>query len=134
MFASLLQLAQVEDGALKDKFAPVDLAGLCRTMVELYEPSAAARRQTLCFEGPETLVLQGEKTLLGQLLANLIENAQHHTPEGTAITVSLAQAQGGPLLCVSDTGPGIPEAERARVTHVCTVWTAAEIRRAMVWG
>ena len=117
VFASLLQLAQVEDGALKDKFAPVELAGLCRTMVELYEPSAAARRQTLCFEGPETLVLQGEKTLLGQLLANLIENAQHHTPEGTAITVSLAQAQGGPLLCVSDTGPGIPEAERRRVTQ-----------------
>lgn len=117
VFASLLQLAQVEDGALKAKFAPVDLASLCRTMVELYEPSASSRAQTLRFEGAASLVVQGEKTLLGQLLANLIENAQRHTPEGTQITVSLKATEAGPLLRVTDTGPGIPEPERGRVTQ-----------------
>lgn len=117
VFASLLQLAQVEDGALRAKFTPVDLADLCRTMVELYEPTAAAGGQNLWFGGPASLLVQGERTLLGQLLANLIENAQRHTPRGTDITVTLQDGAEGPLLTVADTGPGIPASEHTRVTQ-----------------
>lgn len=117
VFTSLLQLAQVEDGALRDKFVPVDLAELCRTMVELYEPTATARGQSLCFDGPQHVVLQGEKNLLGQMLANLIENAQRHTPEGTHIKVLLSETEKGPRLSIVDNGPGIPVSEHGRVTQ-----------------
>lgn len=117
VFQSLLQLAQVENGALKAQFVPVDLAKLCRTMVEVYEPSASARAQRLSYEGPESLSLRGEKTLLGQMIANLLENALRHTGEGTAITVTLQPGDPGPALCVTDNGPGIPEAELAKVTQ-----------------
>jgi signal transduction histidine kinase len=54
----------------------------------------------------------GDRTLLGQVLANLIENAMHHTPQGTRITVALSQSETHVDLSVTDNGPGIPEAER----------------------
>ena len=117
VFTSLLQLAQVENGALRASFAPVDLAQLCRTMVEVYEPSAAARNQTVQFTGPQVVQVQGEKNLLGQMIANLIENALRHTPDGARIEVSLQASDTGPQLCVTDNGPGIPQAERTRVTQ-----------------
>lgn len=117
VFHSLLQLTQVENGALKAQFTPVDLAALCRTMVEVYEPSAALRAQTLVYEGPESLKVSGEKTLLGQMLANLLENALRHTGEGAAINVGLGVTEHGVKLIVADNGPGIPEDERGRVTQ-----------------
>lgn len=117
VFTSLLQLAQVENGALRAAFTPVDLAQLCRTMVEVYEPAAATRDQKLRFDGPQTLTVQGEKNLLGQMIANLIENAQRHTPDGSRIGVALRVGADGPTLCVTDNGAGIPQEERARVTQ-----------------
>jgi len=49
------------------------------------------------------------------MLANLVENAIRHTPAGTAITLALAAGPRGPVGTVADSGPGIPEADRARV-------------------
>lgn len=117
VFQSLLQLAQVENGALKEQFAPVDLALLCRTMIEVYEPTAAQREQTLMFDGPSEAIVLGEKNLLGQMTANLIENALWHTDEGAAILVELVPNINGVTLSITDNGPGIPECERNRVTQ-----------------
>ena len=117
VFSSLLQLAQVENGTLKAQFASVDLAELCRTMVEIYEPTAAEREQQLTFGGPESVLVAGEKTLLGQLIANLLENAVNHAGEGATIGVSLSEGAQGVTLSVTDNGPGIPEAEHSKVTQ-----------------
>ena len=117
VFTALLELAQVENGALKAQFAPVDLARLSRTMVEVYEPSAAEKDQALSFSGPEVVMVSGQKTLLGQMIANLLENALRHTPEGAVINVRLAQDAEGVTLEVSDNGPGIPAVEHDRVTQ-----------------
>jgi len=117
VFQSLLQLSQVENGALRAQFAPVDLAGLCRTMVEVYEPAAAQASQTLVYKGPETLTVQGERNLLGQMIANLLENALRHTGEGADIEVLLTQSLDEVKLCVTDNGPGIPVEEHSRVTQ-----------------
>lgn len=116
VFQSLLQIASVESGSPKAHFKPVDLNLLCRTMTEVYEPAAAANNQTLIFEAPaETISVKGDKNLLGQVLANLIENAMRHTPQGSKITVSLAQDAGRGLVEVADTGAGIPVEERENV-------------------
>ncbi|WP_366942634.1 HAMP domain-containing sensor histidine kinase [uncultured Sulfitobacter sp.] len=117
VFQSLLQLAQVENGALKAAFAPVDLAQLCLTMVDVYEPSAQNAGQTIsCDVAPDVQVM-GEKNLLGQMIANLLENALRHSGTGSKISLSLVCRAGTAELTVADTGPGIPEEERARVVQ-----------------
>ncbi|MGX0876848.1 signal transduction histidine kinase [Roseovarius sp. MBR-154] len=114
IFHALLQLAQIESGSPRAGFTPVDLSDLCRTLCDVYDPSITENGQTLTSalpDGPMRPVI-GDRTLLGQVLANLIENAMHHTPRGTVITVALSQTAQHVDLSVTDTGPGIPEAER----------------------
>ncbi|MEP1793044.1 HAMP domain-containing sensor histidine kinase [Parasphingorhabdus sp.] len=117
VFQSLLQLAQVENGALKSQFAPVDVAQLCRTMVEVYEPTAHGAGQSLTCDAPETLFISGEKNLLGQVVANLLENALRHSGEGSDISLVLRAVGQEVVLSIADNGPGIPQEEWGRVTQ-----------------
>jgi len=117
VFHALLQIAQVEAGTPRSRFATVDLAQLCRTFHEVFEPSAAENGQSLTLDLPadaDTIPVTGDRNLLGQAVANLIENAMRHTPSGTAITLGASNGSH-PVLWVADTGPGIPEPERGLV-------------------
>jgi signal transduction histidine kinase len=116
VFHGLLRIAQIEGGGARVAFAPVDLNALASGIAELYGPDAEAadRRLTLDLAAPP-LIVSGERGLLGQALANLIENALRHTQGGTAITLRTARENGGAVLEVADRGPGIPEAEREKV-------------------
>ncbi|WP_375553768.1 sensor histidine kinase [Roseovarius mucosus] len=114
IFHALLQLSQIESGSPRGRFAPVDLSELCQTLCDVYDPATAENGQMLICALPDAPVrpVMGDRTLLGQVLANLIENAMHHTPQGTRITVALSEAETHIDLSVTDNGPGIPEAER----------------------
>ncbi|GGA26819.1 HAMP domain-containing sensor histidine kinase [Neptunicoccus cionae] len=116
-FQSLLQIAQIEGGSPKSRFAPVDLAKLAATLVEVYEPSAEETGHHLTIEAPadHRFEVMGDKALLGQVLANLIENALRHTPEGTPVNIRLERSEADIVLSVADKGPGIPEQERDNV-------------------
>jgi signal transduction histidine kinase len=117
VFQSLLQIAQIEGGSPKARFAPVDLAAVLGTFIEIYEPAAEDSGHALHLaplpEGPVTVT--GDRTLMGQAVANLIENALRHTPAGTRIDIGLSRQAGRVVLSVADTGPGIPAAERDKV-------------------
>lgn len=121
VFRALLQIAQIEGGGAQDRFGPVDLVAVARRIAELYEPSAEDRGDAFVIDLPEgPLTVTGDGDLIGQALANLIENALRHTPPGGEIRVAVeAPGQGasgrGARLGVSDTGPGIPEGERDKV-------------------
>jgi signal transduction histidine kinase len=115
VFHALLQIAQIETGSPRARFGPVDLLDLCTTVCELYEPAAAEAGHPLAFPPPEgaPMTVHGDRTLLGQVLANLIENALRHTPPGTPVTLGLGRQEDGRIvLGVADEGPGVPEAER----------------------
>ncbi|EAQ25557.1 sensor histidine kinase [Roseovarius sp. 217] len=114
IFHALLQLAQIESGSPRARFAAVDLSELCQTLCDVYEPAIAENGQTLICALPDAPMrpVMGDRTLLGQVLANLIENAMHHTPQGTTISIALSQSETHVDLSVTDNGPGIPEAER----------------------
>ena len=115
-FQSLLQIAQIEGGSPQSRFVPVDLARIARTFVEIYEPTAEDARRTLTCSVPDgPIMVMGDKALLGQLFANLIENAMRHTPEGSPIEVSVERSGDGARIVVADRGPGIPAAERGNV-------------------
>lgn len=116
-FQSLLQIAQIEGGSPKNRFQPIDLGALAATFVEVYEPSAeeSGHSLTLCYIHTDKIEVLGDKALLGQVLANLIENALRHTPIGSKIELSLRRFGSKVGLSISDDGPGIPESEREKV-------------------
>lgn len=116
VFQALLQIAQIEGGSPAAGFAPVDLGEVARRIGELYEPAAEDAGHHLALEIDEAAaVVEGDGSLIGQAIANLLENAIRHTPGGSRITLSVRAAGTGPELAVTDTGPGIPEAERGQV-------------------
>ncbi len=116
VFHALLQIAQIEGGGARAGFVSVDLARTAAEITELYTPSAeeSGRRIGLtCPEGPA--LVSGNKGLIGQALANLIENALRHTPAGTDIDITVRRIDGTLELAVADHGPGIPVEERDKV-------------------
>src|SRR5690606_16505178 len=115
-FHARLQLAQVEGGSARARFAPVEPAPLRETLGEVYEPTAAARGQHLCLSRPEgTMEVRGDRTLLGQMVSNLIENALIHTAEASRVELCVDRSDGQTRLRVSDNGRGIPPEERDKV-------------------
>ena len=116
-FAALLRIAQVEAGARRSDFAPVDLSAVGSELAEAYAPSAEDSGRTLAADVEPGNVVNGDRELLMQALANLLENVLRHTPPGTAITVRVARPGAGaaPELVVEDDGPGIPPEARAQV-------------------
>ena len=110
-FQSLLSIAQIEGGSPRARFAAVDLAALASTMAELYEPAAEESGHNLAVSTRGKAEIIGDRPLLGQVIANLIENALRHTPAGSDVTLTV----DGPRLILADTGPGIPAEERDKV-------------------
>lgn len=111
-FNALLAIARAESGALEAGAEPVDLAGLARDVHELYEPLAEERSICLELDCAEPVVVRGQRHLLAQALANLVDNAVKYTPPGGRVVV---RAGVGPpsFVEVADNGPGIPEDQRA---------------------
>lgn len=114
-FDSLLKIAVAEAGAAATELKPLDLADLARDAAELYEPLAEDKGVQLATTTESAPRILGQRELLAQAVANLLDNAVKHTPEGGRIDVRVAAAAGEAVLVVTDSGPGIPEADRARV-------------------
>lgn len=117
-FDALLSIAQIEGGSRRARFTPVDLNDLLVDLAEIYTHIVEEAGQTLIFIPPSTPVksINGDRDLIRQLVSNLLANAIHHCPAGTAITLNLETATTGrPSISVADTGPGIPVDERENV-------------------
>ena len=126
MVNQLLAMAQAEAKTLARPPEPVDLAALTRETVRDFVPKAMDKRIDLGFEGPDdgeplqragASVLMGQPTLVRELVRNLVDNALQYTPAGGTVTARVVDDPFGQVvvLQVEDTGPGIPEAERALV-------------------
>jgi signal transduction histidine kinase len=115
-FSALLRIAQIEAGTRRSAFRPVDLSDVMRTVAEAYAPAVEESGRTLRAEIADGVQVNGDRGLLSQLFANLVENALHHTPPGTTIALRLSRRQpAGALAEVADTGSGIPADERLKV-------------------
>ncbi len=114
-FTALLRITQIEAGTRKSAFSTVDLSGVFQSIVETYGPVAEDRRQNLTAEIALGIRVRGDRELLTQMLANLVENAIRHTPAGTHIELSLERRPAGPIGIVADNGPGVPAEAREKV-------------------
>jgi signal transduction histidine kinase len=115
IFGALLRIAQIESGARRAGFATVDLTELLGTVAELYRSSAEEKRQAFFLSVPDNLQIRGDRELLLQLFANLVENAIKHSPPESTIALSASRESGRACVVVADNGPGIPEHLRAKV-------------------
>lgn len=115
MFAALLRIAQVEAGAQRSAFARFDLSGVLEAVAEVYAPAAEERGQTLSADIAPGLEAFGDRALVTQLFANLVENAVRHGREGGRVRIALTRADDRAEVLIEDDGPGIPQHERERV-------------------
>lgn len=111
-FNALLEIARAEAGSERAAFEEVDLATIALDVVDLYQPLAEDRGQTVTSSITPGQRLKANRHLLSQALANLLDNAIKYTPEGGQIEITVAD---GPVIHVADSGPGIPENKRANV-------------------
>jgi signal transduction histidine kinase len=114
-FSALLRVAQIESGTRRVGFAAVAMDTLLEDLAEAYLPVVEERGQSLAAVITPGLRVRGDRELLTQAIANLIENAINHAPPGAALQVMSREDTDGVRIIVADNGPGIPEAERAKV-------------------
>ncbi|HXV93082.1 MAG TPA: HAMP domain-containing sensor histidine kinase, partial [Pseudonocardia sp.] len=106
----LLALARIDAG-IDLRREPVELLALARTEVQRVQLIAPDR--TVAVEGTPVTV-DGDPARLGQVLANLLDNARRHTPPGGRIAVRVS-VEGPAVVRVTDSGPGVPPADRERI-------------------
>ena len=117
-FDALLRITQIESGARKTRFEKINLGNILADIAGFYQSHAQEQGASFAFAiAPNLQQIQGDRELLTQMIANLIENALKHAGENPDILCNAYQSAGSVVLSVSDNGGGIPEAERDRVTR-----------------
>ncbi|MBS0564458.1 MAG: HAMP domain-containing histidine kinase [Proteobacteria bacterium] len=114
-FSALLRIAQIEGGARVQTFTDLRGGDLLAAIGDAYAEVAADAGMTLAIDDGPDPAIRGDRGLLLQALANLVENALRHCPPGTAITLGAGRSGARAVLFVQDNGPGIPEGERDKV-------------------
>lgn len=116
LIEQLLQVARAEPDGEATRLEAIDLAALVRAVVAGLSSKAEHLNLDLGADAPEPVWVRGDPSQLAVLLGNLVENALRYTPAGGVIDVGAGTSEdGSPVLRVSDSGPGIPAAERGRV-------------------
>ena len=112
----LLKLARIEAGKLEVEFFPVQLLEVVERSAETMLLKASQKQISLEVEVPPGLpTVRGDASLLRDVLQNLIDNAIQYTPEGGRIQVSATAEPRDMVVCVADTGIGIPVVDQERI-------------------
>ncbi len=111
----LLDLARMESGQLQLQRREVDLSEIVADVYRSQSPRARARQIDLRLDAPQPLPVYGDPDRLTQVFTNLVDNALTYTPSGGEVHLATRAVDGSAEGAVSDTGPGIPEAELPRV-------------------
>src|SRR6185437_11569386 len=124
-FNALLMIARAESGQAREDMSEFDAAEIARDIGDLYEPLAEEKGISLKVEADAPARVKGNRELVSQALANLVDNAIKYTEPGAPllngaapeILVRALNEGEHILLTVADNGPGIPETDRARVVE-----------------
>jgi signal transduction histidine kinase len=114
-FGALLRIAQIESGARVAGFTELDLGELLRTVTEIYQPSLEEKCQALVVQIDDALRVKGDRELLTQMFANLLENAVRHSPPHARVELSARRLGAMIEVSIADNGPGIAPEFRHKV-------------------
>ena len=115
LLRALMEISEAEGGMLRLEKTACDVGELARSAVDLYAEVAEAKPVTLSVDAAVAGPVLADATRLRQAIANLVDNAVKYTPAGGRATVRVTVEGDEAVLTVSDTGPGVPVAEQARV-------------------
>ena len=115
IITALLRLAEIENSRRSAAFGTVQLHEILREVCDIYEPIAENKNIDLRVEVRHRLSVRGDRDLLFEAVANLVDNAIKFTPEGGKVAIELLRGEGETIIRVTDTGPGIGEQEREAV-------------------
>ena len=115
VFQALLRIAEIEAGSRRSLFARLDLTPLLREVAELYGAVAEERGILLRLETPDAVPAYGDRAMVHQAIANLVDNAVKFSPDGGTVRLT-ASVTATVLITVEDQGPGIPLADREKAT------------------
>ncbi|MEJ0009830.1 MAG: HAMP domain-containing sensor histidine kinase [Alphaproteobacteria bacterium] len=113
-FQALLRISNIESGKRHSGFRELDLARVVEDVVELYEPLAADKHIHFSFT-PQPVRVTGDKDLLFQAFANLVDNAIKYTPEKGDITIAISPREKGGDVIIRDSGSGVSDEHKERV-------------------
>jgi signal transduction histidine kinase len=117
IITALLRIAEIEHGRRLEGFGQVRLSPLVREVGDLYDPIAEDKHVVLRVEAADESIVHGDRDLLFEAVANLVDNAVKFTPEGGRVELALLRRDGETVVRVTDTGLGIAESDRAAVTR-----------------
>jgi signal transduction histidine kinase len=117
IITALLRIAEIEHSRRHAGFSEVELADLVREVGEMYEPIAEDKHVALRVDAGVQAKVHGDRDLLLEAVANLVDNAVKFTPEGGHVELTLVRDEREAAVRVSDTGPGIAENDRDSVVR-----------------
>jgi signal transduction histidine kinase len=115
IITALLRLAEIENSRRSAAFGKVPLHEMLREVYDLYEPIAENKNIDLRVEVKQRSDVRGDRDLLFEAVANLVDNAIKFTPEGGRVEIELTRSDEETIVRVTDTGCGISEQEREAV-------------------
>jgi signal transduction histidine kinase len=115
MFAALTRISQIETTTQTAGFRPVDLVEIGESVADLYDAAAEEKKVDLQVIGQKPMLITGDRDLLFDALANLVDNAIKHGREAGKVVVRLDRCEDGAVISVADNGPGIPPDEQPYV-------------------
>ena len=111
IITALLRLAEIENSRRSAAFGGVALHEMLREICDVYEPIAEDKQIKLSVKAADNLEVRGDRDLLFEAIANLVDNAIKFTPEGGNVEIELVRDDRQTVVRVSDTGPGIGQQE-----------------------
>jgi signal transduction histidine kinase len=117
LFDKLLQIAALEAGVRAGSAETLDLAAIAQDMSELYEAAAEEQGVALRYSGAPEALVRGDRDLLANALASLIDNAIKYGRSGGRVDVSVIVQEGATVLAVRDYGPGVPAGDMDKLTR-----------------